>query len=236
MSVQADPNRPPLLLLHGALGSIETLSPLAERLKANRLIFSLNFSGHGGTPFEGPFTVPRFTDEVMDMLDRVQVDQVDVFGYSLGGYVALHLALQHPTRVRKVYTLATQFDWTPESAAREVQQLDPQQIEAKVPHFAEQLRQRHHPQSWRQNLRYSADLMRRLGAGEALNGEHFQRISQPVVIARGEQDGMLEAEESQRIAELLPQGRFHSLPDCPHPLEQVPIEPLATDLEAFLEE
>jgi pimeloyl-ACP methyl ester carboxylesterase len=57
----------------------------------------------------------------------------------MGGYVALHLALEQPDRVEKVATLGTKFRWDPQTAARVAAHLDPDTIRAKVTRFADAL-------------------------------------------------------------------------------------------------
>jgi len=228
-------SHPHLLLLHGALGSLELLSPLANILDRDRLVFSLNFSGHGGTPIDQPFGIELFTGEVVEMLDKVEISQVDVFGFSLGGYVAINLAHRHPDRVRRIFTLGTQFDWSPELAAREVSFLVPETIEAKVPHFAEALAKRHHPEDWREVVRQTAQMMARMGDEGGYSAEVFTEIPHPVMIAVGEQDHRVDAHTSAQIARLLPQGKFLSVPRCPHPIEQVDHERLAGLVANFLD-
>ena len=227
-------SHPHLLLLHGALSSLEVLSPLAKILDRDRLVFSLNFPGHGGTPIEQPFSIEVFTEEVVEMLDKVEIDQVDVFGFSMGGYVAINLARHYPERVGRIFTLGTQFDWSPALAEQEVKRLIPEQIEAKVPHFAETLAKRHHPEDWREVVRETAQMMRRMGQAGGFSAETFTEISHPVMVAVGEQDRMVNAHVSAQIARLLPQGAFLRVPDCPHPIEQVDPEQLARLVADFL--
>lgn len=228
-------SHPHLLLLHGALGSLELLSPLANLLDRDRLVFSLNFSGHGGTPIDQPFGAELFTAEVVEMLDKVEISQVDIFGFSMGGYVAINLAHRHPERVRRIFTLGTQFDWSPELAAGEMEFLVPEIIEAKVPHFAETLAKRHHPEDWREVVRQTAQMIERMGSEGGYSAEVFTEIPHPVMIAVGEEDHMVDAHTSAQIARLLPQGQFLRIPDCPHPIERVDHAQLATLVADFLD-
>lgn len=225
---------PHLLLLHGALGSLETLSPLAKALHEERLVFSLNFSGHGGTPIEAPFSIELFTGEVVEMLDKVEIEQVDIFGFSMGGYVALNLARLHPERVRRVFTLGTQFDWTLQRATQEQQRLVPEQIEAKVPHFAQVLAMRHHPEDWREVVRATARMMTQMGEAGGFSAEAIIEIPHPVMIAVGEDDETVDPHLSSQVARLLPEGQFVSIPHCPHPIERVDQKHLAEVVAEWL--
>nr|MCU0399335.1 alpha/beta hydrolase [Cyclobacteriaceae bacterium] len=134
----------PLLLLHGALGSKSQLEPLRQKLEQNRrIVFTLNFSGHSGEPFQIDFGIAAFADDVIRFMNKQLLSQVDVFGYSMGGYVAVWLAHKFPERIGKIYTLGTKFDWSPESAQKEVRKLDPIKIQEKIPAFARILEHRH---------------------------------------------------------------------------------------------
>ncbi len=228
-------SHPHLLLLHGTLGSLELLSPLAHMLDRDRLVFSLNFSGHGGTPIDQPFGIDLFTAEVVEMLDKVEISQVDVFGFSMGGYVAINLAHRHPDRLRRIFTLGTQFEWSPERAAHEVRWLIPEAIEAQVPHLAATLAKRHHPEDWREVVRQTAQMIERMGVEGGYSAEVFTEIPHPVMIAVGEEDQTVDAHTSAQIARLLPQGQFLCLPDCPHLIEQVDHERLAGLVADFLD-
>jgi pimeloyl-ACP methyl ester carboxylesterase len=209
----------PLLLLHGALGSCEHFDALAERLPQPPL--SMNFPGHGGLAANEPFSIAGFADAVERYLDKKGAEAADIFGYSLGGYVALYLAWKKPARVRSIATLGTKFDWTPETAARETARLDPAAIEAKVPQFAEALERRHAPADWKELLRQTARLLTALGQGPDLTTEAWPAITCPVTIGRGELDTMVTAEESRAVAAALPNARYVELPATKHPLELV---------------
>ena len=225
---------PPLLLLHGALGAQEQLFPLRELLQPDYTVHTLNFSGHGGRPFGSQFGTMAFVNEVLAYLDEHDLSQVDIFGYSMGGYVALCLARLYPDRVRRIFTLATKFDWTAETAKREVTMLDPAVIEQKVPHFAQTLQKRHAPNDWKELLACTAEMMLDLGDRNLLPPAILATIPHPVIIARGKDDRMVTYEESLHTAQALPAGRLLPIPDTPHPIEKVDMDTLAEFLRVFL--
>lgn len=210
----------PLILLHGALGSSAHFEALAGSL-APRPVYRLNFSGHGGEALRTAFSIAGFAEEVLNFMDDQSIGTADFFGYSMGGYIALYLAAQHPSRVGRITTLGTKFDWTPESAARETERLDPDVLAVKVPRFAAALAERHAPADWKEVVRRTADLMRQLGASPALQGAVWDRIDVPVTIARGELDAMVTAEESRAAVAALRHAVYVELPDTKHPIEQV---------------
>jgi len=220
----------PLLLLHGALGSAAQFQTLQQHLPADWPVYTLNFPGHGGLPVQEPFSMRLFSDAVLRFLQDHHLPQVNIFGYSMGGYVALGLAAEHPARLQKIVTLGTKLDWSPEVAAGMSRMFDPEKIQAKVPQFAEMLARTHAPADWKAVCRYTTAFLHDLGNGHRLPADTFGRIAGPVTIGWGELDNVVTMEESRRIATQIPLGKFQLLEGMKHPLEQVDAESLAAFL------
>ncbi|MEL6537481.1 MAG: alpha/beta hydrolase [Bacteroidota bacterium] len=211
-----------LLLLHGALGSAALFDPLVPHLEKHYTLHCLNFAGHGGEPIpESGYSMPHFADNVVAYLEQQGIEQINIFGYSMGGYVGLWLAHRHPQRVGKLFTLATKFDWNPESAAQESRMLNPDKIAEKVPKFAAALEARHSPQDWRQVLLHTKNMMTDLGNEPLLTQEVLKSIAHPCLITVGDQDQMVSHEETLQAAKALPDGEFACMADTPHPIEKV---------------
>lgn len=222
-----------LLFLHGALGSADQFDVLKTHLPAGRPVFALNFPGHGGSPTKEAFSIQRFSDFILHFLEKEKISQADIFGYSMGGYVALHLAWKNPERVRRIFTLGTKFDWSPETATGMNRMFDPEKIEAKVPQFAETLAKAHAPLDWREVCRNTAAFLTDLGNGKGIPPEAFSQITCPVTIGLGEHDNVVTTEESRAVASALPNGRFEILAECKHPIEQTDFVLLAERLKEF---
>ena len=225
-----------LVLLHGALGAARQLDPLADALRSNFRVHQLDFEGHAtAPPRDRPFRTQHFAENVIELLDRNEIGSAAFFGYSMGGYVALHLAGECPELVERVATLGTKFRWDPATAEREAGRLDPVTIRAKVPRFANALAERHASAGgWENVLRRTADLLRNLGDDPLHTDATIPRIRQPVRIMVGERDNTVSVDESADIARRFPHGSLTVLPDTPHPIEQVDIGLLASALRDFL--
>lgn len=227
------PMQLPILLLHGAFGSAAQFDELRRYWPAAQQVLAPDFPGHGGLPIDIEFSIPYFAESIIAFLDQNQIRKVQIFGYSMGGYVALYMAWKYPERVERITTLGTKFDWTPDSAARETSRLDPEKIAAKVPAFAQMLAERHAPADWQTVVRQTAGLLHGLGNGHALGREAFAAIQCPVRIGLGEEDNMVTREESEQVAGWLPNGTFEVLPATKHPFEQVDSEKLASWLHIW---
>lgn len=171
-----------------------------------------------------------FSGAVLRFLQDHHLPQVNIFGYSMGGYVALGLAARHPERLQKIVTLGTKLDWSPNVAAGMSRMFDPEKIEAKVPQFAETLARTHAPADWKAVCRYTTAFLDDLGNGLGLPQDTFAQIAGPVTIGWGELDNVVTMEESSRVAAQIPLGKFQLLEGMKHPIEQVNAESLATFL------
>jgi pimeloyl-ACP methyl ester carboxylesterase len=218
-----------LLLLHGALGTRHQLDALGALVSRRRPVLPVEFEGHGTTPpRDRPFSVDGFVENVIAALDTAGLEKVDVFGYSMGGYVGLALALAHPERVSTITTLGTSFDWTPERAAREAMRLDPARMREKVPDFARALEERHAGTGgWEAMLHRTSAFLISLGQQPPLGPAQLAAIQHRVRIMVGDRDATVSVEESAAAYRRLPSGELMVLPRTPHPMEQVDVYRLA---------
>lgn len=98
----------PLLLLHGGVGSIDMFEPDLSALSRNRQVIAVDLYGHGRTALTDRAVSPvDMGDDMAVVLKGLDVDHADAMGYSLGGGVALRLAVQHPEVVRRLVLVST---------------------------------------------------------------------------------------------------------------------------------
>jgi pimeloyl-ACP methyl ester carboxylesterase len=115
----------PLLLLHGGLGSIDMFRPVLPHLAKTRQVIAVDLHGHGRTPLgERKISLPDQGDDLATLLDRLGYAQVDALGYSMGGGVAFRLAVQHPSKVRRLALVSAGF--SPEGFYAEMRPLQSQ--------------------------------------------------------------------------------------------------------------
>ncbi|RDZ27241.1 alpha/beta fold hydrolase [Lysobacter silvisoli] len=100
----------PLLLLHGGLGAIEMFGPVLTQLAEHRQVIAVDLQGHGRTPLgQRPFSCQAIGDDLAALTRSLGHKQVDVMGYSLGGCVALRMAIQHPQQVRRLVLVSAGY-------------------------------------------------------------------------------------------------------------------------------
>ncbi|MGE0636136.1 MAG: alpha/beta fold hydrolase [Bacteroidia bacterium] len=225
-----------LLLLHGAIGSSKQFNTLVSLLNSQFEIHTLDFSGHGGNPIPAePFSIELFANDVLDWMQENKIQTIDIFGYSMGGYVALYLAIYHPEKVGKVFTLATKFNWNNEGAAKEAAMLNPDKIAEKVPAFAKALEQKH-GENWKAVLTKTAEMMIDLGNSPTLPLNTLSEIQQPVLVSVGDKDNMVTLEETIAAYRQLKNGQLLVLPQTQHPFEKVDAKRIAGKINRYFSE
>jgi pimeloyl-ACP methyl ester carboxylesterase len=101
----------PLLLLHGGLFNIDLqFGNVLPALAQTRQVIAADFQGHGRTgDIDRPLTSAYLASDVVGLLQHLGGPQVDVFGFSVGGAVVLHLAIKHPGLLRKLIVSSASF-------------------------------------------------------------------------------------------------------------------------------
>ena len=209
-----------LLLLHGALGTKAQFKDYIQKLNDHFTVHTFNFEGHGGIPSTNSFSIESFSKNLIEFLDKNKIEKANIFGYSMGGYVALYTSIRHPRRISKIITLGTKFNWNPETAEKEASMLDPNVIEIKVPHFANRLDSLHHPLDWKEVMHNTREMMMAMGNGERIKDDDFSNIDIPVIIGLGSLDRMVSTQESEKVKSLIPNSKFQILNDVSHPIEK----------------
>jgi len=100
----------PLVLLHGAYMTIETMGQIVPSLAESRQVITVELQAHGHTAdIDRPLTYEHMADDVAALLRHLGIKQADVFGFSTGGGVALQLAIRHPEVVRKLVVASASY-------------------------------------------------------------------------------------------------------------------------------
>ncbi len=224
-----------LLLLHGAIGASDQLVNIAEALSDTYNVRTFDFSGHGGKPFpDGELSIQFFAEEVKAFIDSEDLGKVSIFGYSMGGYVAMYVAKHYPGMVDKVVTLATKFHWDEETAAKETKMLNAEKTEEKVPAFAQALAKRHAPNDWKELFARTATMLNTMGRDNPLKPGDYTTIENPCMILIGDRDKMITLDETLQVYRALPNAQMGMLPATQHPIEQVNIPYLLFYIRQFI--
>lgn len=100
----------PLVLLHGAFGFIEGWATVLPTLTKTHQVIAIELQGHGHThDLDRPLTFEQMAEDTAALLKQLKIKDADFFGYSMGGTVALRVAMRHPELVRKLAILGSAF-------------------------------------------------------------------------------------------------------------------------------
>jgi pimeloyl-ACP methyl ester carboxylesterase len=109
----------PLVLLHGGLMTIPEMMAILAPLATTRKVIALELQGHGHSPdTDRPVSFETFGDDVAAVIDKLGLGRADVAGLSLGGTVAIRVAIQHPNKVRRLALISSPYakhGWYPEA-------------------------------------------------------------------------------------------------------------------------
>ena len=101
----------PVVLLHGSFMTItNNWTDMIARLSKSRQVIAVEMQGHGRTAdIDRDFSYENLADDIAALLDYLKIKQADVLGYSMGGGVAMQVAIRHPEKVRKVVSISAVF-------------------------------------------------------------------------------------------------------------------------------
>jgi 2-succinyl-6-hydroxy-2,4-cyclohexadiene-1-carboxylate synthase len=248
---------PAVLLLHGFTGSVETWRPFLPRWQGFRTV-AVDLLGHGRSDAPADparYAFPRCVADLLALLEALGIGQVAVVGYSLGGRLALHLALALGERLwALVLESATPGLLDPRQRAVRVRRDDSlaerllrEGLEAFVrwweaqPLFASQARL---PPSVRERLRRQRLSHSAVGLAGALRGLSlgrqqplWRRLSEliaPALVIVGALDERY-CEVGRRLAAALPRGELAVVPGAGHAVHLERPRPFATLVGRFLD-
>ena len=92
----------PLIAIHGLFGSIENLGMITRLLKGDVSVYSLDLPNHGRSLHIDKVTLPIMAKVIVEWMDAQQIQNAHFLGHSLGGKVAMEIALRFPERVNKL--------------------------------------------------------------------------------------------------------------------------------------
>lgn len=215
----------PLLLIHGLGSRSQDWTPeMPAYVKAGFRVYAIDLLGCGRTDQPDiAYTIQEQTELVHGFLDAVHVQQADVVGWSMGGWIALNFALQHPARVRRVVAMGSaglsfQTDLTPEIfQPRTIPEL--MRFEAllvarppRVPAFFHRILLRA-MQSSHQVMHRTVSSMQ---TGKDLLDGKLEKIQAPVLLVWGAEDRLIPPSVAFRMHRELPQSVLQLYSGCGH--------------------
>jgi pimeloyl-ACP methyl ester carboxylesterase len=249
----------PLVLLQHFRGNLDYWDPaLIDALAARRRVILFDNAGVGGSSGTTPSTVTQMARDATAFLAAMDLDQVDMLGYSLGSFIAQEIALIRPALVRRIVLASSapkgaagMHGWAPE-VIDAVGQPEPDPAGYLRVFFAasttsqragQETLQRifsrttdpDKPSNW-QTRQHQYDAVCSWGEPNHALLQRLSAIDQPVFIANGESDRMILPRYSHLLAGLIPCASVKIYPDAAHGFLFQHHDEFATDVDRFLAE
>jgi len=248
----------PVVFLQHFRGNIDSWDPaLIDAIAGDREVILFDNVGVGATPGTTPSSVASMAQDTVEFIELLQLMHVDLFGFSLGGFVAQEIALSHPSLVRRLVLAGTGpqgapgMEQWPEDVVDALVAPDVVSPEGYLHVFYTST-----PSSraagkaslgriyWRQdgrdenpsiaskNAQYEA--VRAWGAPDWAALQRLTHVSQPTLILQGDNDIMIPTAASHLMAGLIPNSRIVIYPNASHGAIFQHADAVARDSLAFL--
>jgi pimeloyl-ACP methyl ester carboxylesterase len=247
----------PVVLLQHFRGNLDNWDPaLIDALAPGRRVITFDNAGVGGSTGTTPNTVEQMARDAIAFITAMDLDQVDLLGFSIGSFVAQQIALTRPAIVRRLVLASSapqgaagMHGWAPEViGAVGKPQTSPEEYIGVF--FAPSPSSRKAGQESVQR-QYARTQDRDTATTWATREAHYdavctwgipdhallQRLScleMPVFVANGDSDPMILPHYSYLLAGLIPQARVKIYPDSAHGFLFQHHAEFAADVEAFL--
>lgn len=233
--------RPPLVLIHGS-GSDHSIWPHQLRRLPGWHVITIDLPGHGGSPGAALASIEEYALKIWAFLNQLKIFHVILLGHSMGGMIALEMALLEPERVSSLIMLGVSRHppRQPELCASLERPADRERmlkiLEKNLfspgcdPALKKQIMLSLAPArlsvlcaDWKLALGYHVP-------------ENLQVTECPVLIISGEDDRMTPPASGRALAAIIPHARFEIIPKAGHSLFLEQTELVAQRLQVFLQE
>lgn len=247
----------PVVFLQCFRGNIDTWDPaLVDNIAAEREVILFDASGVGGSTGQTPDTVREYARDALAFIDALGLTMIDLFGFSLGGFVAQEVTLQRPYLVRRLVLAGTGPEggrgfhvWSGETrghAHKDQQDAEDllylffspsEQSRAKGMEYIGRVFSRQQDRDAPASLAVRDAQIAAIAGWGIPDGSRFSRLSaiaQPTLVANGSHDVMVPTPNSYLLAGHLPNAELVIYPDANHGfLFQYPHE-FAGEVNRFL--
>jgi pimeloyl-ACP methyl ester carboxylesterase len=237
---EAENTRPPLILIHGAGGFHLSWPPHLRRLRG-RTVYALDLNGHGKSAGDGRSTVDEHVRDVLRFMETVGVQSACLAGHSMGGAIAISIAIHHPGRVDSLVLVSTgaklrvapamldasaQPDLFPQAVEVVIENSFSPHVDLRVRELTKQRMLSIPPQT------LHADLL----ACDAFDMlDSLPCISAPTLILCGSEDLMTPPKYSQSLRDRIPGAKLELIPDAGHMLMLEKPDEVQELMEVFLD-
>ncbi|PWH81907.1 alpha/beta fold hydrolase [Brumimicrobium oceani] len=205
-----------LVLIHGALGDYSEFDKIVPLLASDYEIEVFQIPHHGDyQDSKVQFEMNALVDDFLKFLNKFGPSFI--YGFSLGGYLAIAAAQKDESNILGIVTQGTKFDWSKESAEKETKTLNVDFLSTKAEGFYKYL-DKLHGEYLPKLLSKTSEFMTKLGENPVISSKSVEKFTIPVRLTRGGKDKMVTKKETLNIKEGLKFGNYFEIPSMIHPL------------------
>lgn len=240
---------PPVVLLHGLFGAGDTLGGIRRRLAREYQVYSLDLRNHGESPHTDSMSYPEMAGDVLAYLDRAGLAEASLLGHSMGGKVAMEVALMAPGRVTRLIVAdiaPVAYEPHHDNIERALRTLDPSRVRSRREAdtvLAESIEERGVRQflltnlvpadggfRWRMNVPGILACYDQIMAGPHTSGVY----EGPTLFIRGGNSDYIQAEHRDAVTGYFPNVDLKVIPEAGHWLHAEKPELFARICQRFL--
>lgn len=222
----------PILILHGLFGMSDNWASIAAQLADRHRVVLADLRNHGRSPHDEEMTLDLMTDDVLDLMDDQLLEKPVVMGHSMGGKVAMNLALKFSSRVHALIVvdigprayppqhgfILDALEKVPLSDISRRQDAEEILARQSLPPAIRQFllkslaRDEEGRFFWRFNLRAIRQNLSEIGKGTPDNLQY----SGPTLFVKGEKSDYITDEDGALIARIFPRASLAVIPQAGH--------------------
>jgi pimeloyl-ACP methyl ester carboxylesterase/Tfp pilus assembly protein PilF len=242
---QGDPNGEPVILLHGYTDSWFSFSQVLPLLDQKYRVYTLDQRGHGESDRPvGGYAMQQFAGDVVAFMDAMNIKQATIVGHSMGSFVAQHVAVEAPDRVKRLVLVATATTIHTNELAQQLQReinALPDPVPQKFVHDFQDstafqpLSNEFFQTVLKESMRLPAHVWREVMA-EMMSPDtsvELKKIKTPTLILWGDKDFFPRSEQDSLVS-AMPNAVLKVYKDTGHALHWERPEMFVTDLKAFM--
>ena len=201
----------PVLLIHGGLGNADIWGAQVADLMQDHLVIVADSRGHGrSTRTEEPFGYDLMASDYVALLDFLDIDSVDLVGWSDGGIIGIDIAMSHPERIDRLFAHAANITTDGVDPAVETDPVFGAYIERMSEKYAELSPT---PDEFDAFVEQMVNMWM---TQPNWTDEEVAEITVPTAIVLGEYDEAITRSHTDHMAEVIPGAELIILPEVSH--------------------
>jgi len=228
---------PPLIFIHGTGGHAEAYVRNLEAHAQHFDVYAIDLLGHGFTDKpDYDYTIPDYVKQIVGFMDARGIETAALSGESLGGWVASHVALRHPSRVTRLVLNTASGERLDADTLKRVRDIttaaveDPswERVKGRLQWLMWEPEKVHDDLVSSRRAIYAQPIMRdsirhvlamhtpEARARYAIDAAGWQSISAPTLVLWTDHDPTATVEAGRQLADAIPGSRFVVMEGCGH--------------------